>query len=131
MNNIKARQLDLYMASVIFIVSILELLSWHFSKGKAAVITDYGNNYLVWYYPLLSTCIIWFFSLFFFLKILRYNSCVYTSIVSSVYFLVQTINGLSFLLGFGMGIYEKIVYPLLLISVVVITLTKIIRWCLR
>ena len=69
-NTIKntSKCLDFFMASTIFLAAVLELLSWHFAKGKTAVITDVGNNYLIYYYPLLNTIIIWVFSLFFYLK---------------------------------------------------------------
>lgn len=131
MSNLKARQLDFYMAAVIFVVSVLELISWKLQEGKEAVITDVGNNYLVYYYPLLNTLIIWFFALFFFLKILRYNSCIYTIIVSTVYFFIQSVNVSAFFFGFGMGLYETIAYPALLFGVIILTLTKIVRWCLK
>lgn len=132
-NTIKnpSKCLDFFMASTIFLAAVLELLSWHFAKGKTAVITDVGNNYLIYYYPLLNTVIIWVFSLFFLLKILRYKSCIYTQLVTIIYFLVQSINLGAFLFGYGTGTYESIGYPLLLVGIVLITLTKVVRWFLK
>ena len=55
--------IDFFMAATIFVVAVLELISWQLAKGQTATITDVGNNYLVYYYPLLNTVIIWVFSL--------------------------------------------------------------------
>lgn len=132
-NTIKnpSKCLDFFMASTIFLAAMLELLSWNYAKGKTAVITDVGNNYLIYYYPLLNTIIIWVFSLFFLLKILRYKSCIYTQLVTIIYFLVQSINLSAFLFGYGTGTYEGIGYPLLLVGIVLLTLTKVVRWFLK
>lgn len=54
------------MAYVIFIVTILEFISWRLSLGETATITNVGNNYLVYYQPLISSIIQLVFALFFF-----------------------------------------------------------------
>ncbi len=64
----KRKCLDFMMASVIFIVSVLELISWIFSQGEQAVITDPGNYYLIYWYPRLSTLTTWVFSFSFCLR---------------------------------------------------------------
>lgn len=127
----KIHELDFLLASIIFLVSILELVSWRMQEGQPATITNPGNNYLIYWYPRISTATIWLFSLFFFINSFRFNACIYTKIVSVTYFLIQSISLAAFVFGFGMGIYETIAYPCLLYGIVCLTMIKVIRWCLR
>lgn len=124
----KRKCLDFMMASVIFIVTVIELWSLKLSEGKAAIITDPGNNYILYWFPLTSALTIWFFAGFFYMKILRYNSCIYTKIISIIYFLIQSINVTAYLLQFGSDLYYKLIYPIFLFSIVGLTLIKVIRW---
>jgi hypothetical protein len=122
--------LDFMMALIIFIVSIIEFISWRLSFGAAATITDVGNNYLIFWYPFLSSLVIWFFSVFFLLKIIRYEHCIYTDIITIVYFIVQTINILAFIFQFGIDLYNQYIYPVFLFTIMGLTLIKSIRWLL-
>ena len=123
-------QLDVMMAMVIFIVTIIEFISWRLSFGKAATITDLGNNYLVFWYPLMSSLVIWFFSVFFLLKIIRYTHCIYTDIITVVYFLVQSFNISAYLFQFGSEVYNEYIYPVFLFTIIGLTLIKSLRWLL-
>lgn len=128
--NIKSDRkcLDFLMASVIFIVAAIELLSWNLQTENVATITDYGDNYLVYYYPLLSSLTLTVFGLFFVLKTIRYKACIYSAVISWIYLTVQAINTISIFFSIGSDLYDTIVYPILLLSIISITLIKIIRW---
>lgn len=127
----KRKCLDFMMASVIFIVSVLELISWRFSQGDQAVITNPGNNYLVYWFPLMSSLTVWVFSLFFLLKIFRYKACVYTKLVTIIYFSIQTFNISAYVLKFGSKLYNDLIYPVFLFSILGLTFLKVLRWLLQ
>lgn len=120
--------LDFSIAAIIFMVAILELISWHFSAGKPATIIDVGNNYLIYFQPLFSTCVIWLFSLYFLFKIFRFKMCIYTEIVTVMYFAVQTFNLSAYIFQFGLDFYNQYIYPFFLFSIIFIILIKVIRW---
>lgn len=120
--------LDFMMASVIFIVTILEFISWRLSIGEPATITDRGNEYLVFYSPLMSSIIQLIFSLFFLIKIFRYKSCVYTEMITLVYFFIQVFNLSAYLIQFGGEFYDRYIHPTFLFTIIGITIIKIARW---
>lgn len=124
----KSKCFDFLMASIIFIVSIIEVASWKLQEGAEATITDVGNNYLIYYYPLTSTLVIWFFSLFFVLKVFLYKSCIYSKITSTIYFVIQSVSLIAILTQFGWETYDEIVLPILLFGIIFLTLIKLIKW---
>lgn len=124
-------EMDAMTAGTIFLLIVLEYLSWILQEGEPATITDVGNNYLVWIYPLLNTIGYFIVSIHFLIKSFRFNACIYTIIVSILYFIIQLITVFTFSFGWGMFIYETIVYPILLIGIVLLTLTTLTRWFLR
>lgn len=132
-NNLKDNRkcFDFLMASAIFLAVVIELISWFYSFGKQATITDKGNNYLVFWYPFFSSLTIWIFSGFFYLKVLRYKSCFYTELITRIYFLVQTINLIAYLSQFGVKLYNIIVYPIFLFTIIVLTFIKLMKWLLQ
>lgn len=119
---------DFFMGSAIFIVSIIEFISWRLSQGEQAVILSPGNNYLVFWYPFLSSLTIWVFSLFFLFKILRYKACIYTQLVTIIYFIIQWFNLSAYLFQFGSKTYNDIIYPVFLFSIFGLTFLKVLRW---
>jgi hypothetical protein len=120
--------LDFIMALVIFINTIIELISWRLQNiSRPAKILDYGDGYLVYTYPLLTQITIFVFALFFLVKIIRYKSCIWTNIVTLLYFSIQTINLLSIIFKIGMPLYEELVYPLILSTVIILSSLKLIR----
>lgn len=129
--NDKRKCLDFMMASVIFIASVLELISWRLSQGEQAVITDLGNHYLVFWYPLMSSLTVWVFSFFFLLKIFRYKACVYTKLVTLIYFFIQSFNLSAYAFQFGSKFYNDVIYPVFLFSILGLTFLKVIRWLLQ
>ena len=119
---------DFLMAITIFNATAIEILSWTKNTDNVAIITDYGDYNLVYWYPLLSSIIILNFSFFFVLKVILYKSCIYSKIVTGIYFLVQIINVLSILFKITMNTYDLVVYPILLYSIILLILLKIVRW---
>lgn len=122
------KKLDFMMSFVIFLASIVELLSWRMQTKATAVVLDAGDGYLLFWYPFLSTLTIWIFSWFFLVKILRYRACIYSQLVSIIYWLVQTINVSAFVFQYDIDLYDRVVYPMLLCVIVLITIIKLIRW---
>ena len=125
----KPKFLDFLMALIIFLTTLIEILSWRLQiTSKPATITNIGDGYLVYTYPLLIQITVTLFATFFLLKIIRYKSCIWSTIITSIYFLIQIINLLSIIFRIGMPVYETIVYPILLLSIILLTLLKVIRW---
>lgn len=122
------RCLDFMMASVIFIVTILEFISWRLSLGETATITNVGNNYLVYYQPLISSIIQLVFASFFLMKIIKFRSCIYTESITIVYFLIQLFNLSAYIIQFGGEFYDHYIYPTFLFTIIGITLIKALRW---
>lgn len=125
------RCLDFMMASVIFIVTILEFISWRLSIGEPATITNHGNEYLTFYYPLMTSITQLVFSVFFLMKIFRYRACVYTELITLVYFFIQVFNLSAYLIQFGGEFYDRYIYPTFLFTIIGITIIKIARWFTR
>lgn len=126
-NNIK-KSIDFIIAMLVFVLAILELISWWLSLGEAADIRDVGNNYLVKNYPLINTigwCIVGFVLV---VKSYRFKSCIYTKIVSWLYFIIQGFNLSALILEFGSDFYDKNIYPVFLFSIFGLIILKITRW---
>ena len=125
----KPKFLDFLMALVIFLTTLIEYISWRLQNTSTpAKITNICDGYLVYTYPLLMQLTITFFASFFFMKIIRYKSCVWSTIISTVYFLIQIINLYSIIFKIGMPTYETIIYPILLLSIFLLTFLKTLRW---
>lgn len=124
---------DILMASIIFIATAIELISWYIAKQTDEyVIVGNSNNYLLFWYPLLSTITLWFFAGFFLMKVFRYKSCKDTKVITILYFLIQTVNIFAYILKFGVPLYINILYPIILGSLLFIILLKIVQWiCIK
>ncbi len=109
------------MASVIFIAAIIEPISWIMQELEV-------KEYLEYWFPVLSTLSLWVFALYFVLKSFRYNPCIYTKIVSLIYFFIQTFNLIAYFSQFGIEFYNIFIYPIFVITIMGLILIKIIRW---
>ncbi len=109
------------MASVIFIAAIIEPISWIIQELEV-------KEYLERWFPILSTFALWLFALYFVLKSFRYNPCIYTKIVSLIYFFIQTFNLIAYFTQFGIEFYNIFIYPIFVITIMGLILIKIIRW---
>ena len=120
--------LDLWIASTIFILTLVELISWNLQTDNTATITDVGDGYLVYWYPLMCSVSFLFMAIMFVVKSIRYIVCVYTVVASWLYLVTQFINTISILFSIPLGIYEICAQPVLLTGVVLLILIKIIKW---
>lgn len=125
----KKKCFDLMMVTVIFLLAIIELKSLYAWYKSTEIIPEiYWNYYALNEYPFYNTLGFFAVSLFFLLKIFRYNSCTDTKIITTLYFSIQFINVLFVVFKFGAAWYTEIVYPLILTAIVVLILIKAIRW---
>lgn len=115
------------IASVIFILTIIELISWRLSLGAPAIICDPGNGYLLQWYPLLNTIGFFTISILFVLKLFLFSHCIYTEMVTVLYFLIQGFNLSALIFKFGSDFYDSIIYPVFVFSIILLILIKIVR----
>lgn len=111
---------DFYMAIAIFIAVAIEITSWFLQANS--------ERYFTYWYPLLSSLTLLDFASFFIAKIIRYESCVYSKLISYMYFLIQLINVVFIGFTFSMPIYEILVYPILLYGIIFLIALKILKW---
>lgn len=116
---IKYNLAGIALASVIFIVAGIELLSWKLQDLK---------NYWKIIYPILNTLVIWVFAFSYLLKLIFFKSCIYTKIVVVLYLVIQTINLIAIGFKINWKIYDEIVYPILIGGILLLTVIKFARW---
>jgi len=116
----KVKPIDIIMASVIFIVVIIELVRFVMSNIPI-------DRYLEYWFPVMSTWSLFFFALYHFLKLYKYRHCIYTRIVVSVYFFIQIFNLSAYFCKFGLYFYSEWVYPIIVVTVIGIIQIKISR----
>lgn len=114
------KTIEFIMASIIFIVAIIEPISWVMTNIPV-------DNYLEFWFPVLSTFSLWCFGVYFLLKTIRYSVCIYTIIITSVYILIQTFNLIAYFTQFGLNFYNSYIFPTFLFTIVLITILKLIR----
>lgn len=107
------------LASIIFLVAIIELISWRLESLK---------DYFKYIYPMLNTLVIWIFAFSYLLKLWFFKSCIYTKIVVILYLVIQTINLISIGFKIGLEAYDRVVYPILMFGILFITVIKFARW---
>lgn len=121
--------LDFMMASVIFLVTIIELVSFFFPEdSNPAIFKSYGDKYLIFWYPLFVQLSLLLFSIFFVLKVYRYKACIYSKVISHLYLLICLINVFAIIFHIEIISYLSLVYVLVLNSIVVLTFLKICKW---
>lgn len=126
------KSLDFTMALIIFLVSAIELLSFGFpDPNNQPQFTTLGDNYLVYWFPLFCTIQFWMFGCFFVFKVIRYKSCIYSKIISYMYFLMQSVNLLSILFSIGYKNYLELITPIFSLSIIFVAIIKCIRWFLK
>lgn len=120
--------LEFWIASSVFILAIIELVSWFFQTDNTAVIADVGDEYLVYWYPLLCSISFMFIGLMLVIKCIRYTMCIYTIIASWMYLVIQIINTICILFSVYFGFYELFAQPVILSGVVLFASLNFIRW---
>lgn len=116
----KLKTIDFLMASVIFIVAIIEPISF-------ILVNLDLDDYLTKWYPFLSTLSLLLFGLYFLGRIIRYKSCIYTKLVVVIYCLIQAFNLIGLITEFGFIFYSEWIYPIFIITIFGIIQIKISR----
>ena len=119
---------DFIMASTIFVLVIIELISLYLQSSAKEIPREYWNYYALKIYPLLNTVAFWFVSLFFLVKILRYKSCIDTKIMTWLYFLMQSMNLIAIIFKSGFLFYSLFIYHSCGLLILVLIFIKILRW---
>lgn len=119
------------MASVIFIVAVIELYSYWLCVSENYVGEIKGSDYLIYGYPLSTTAVSFIFSLYFVLKTIKFKVCIYTVLTTWIYFCIQLFNLIALIFTIGWDAYNVFIYPFLLCSIMGITLLKIVRCSLK
>lgn len=126
----KKKSLDLYMALTIFLLTIIELISYYTTNDT--IINDVSTyKYMLFYYPLYTIIELLIISLFFLVKCYRYISCIYSKIVSWMFFALQLNSLLALTTHNSISIYLELTYPIIYISIITLIIIKSIRWFLR
>lgn len=124
--------LDYSMALVIFVVSFIEMISFFIpDSNNPAIITNKGDNYLLFWFPLFATLELFIFSLFFIFKSFRYTSCLSTKIISLMFSFVQVISLISLLISCPVILYVVFLQPILLSTIILLILINFIKWYLK
>ena len=106
----KRKCFDLMMAAVIFVLTIIELRSFYVWTNSHDLIPEkYWNYYALNDYPFYNTVSFFVVSIFFLLKIIRYNSCIDTKLITILYFAIQFINLIFIIFKFGFPWYTETV----------------------
>ena len=122
--------LDYSMSLVIFLVSVLEIISWFKPDvNNQAKIIDYGDKYLTFWYPLFTTLELFVFGLFFLFKAFRYASCLNTKIISILFLSTQTITLINVIFPYSLSLYINLTQPIILSVILFLTLLNFIKWC--
>lgn len=125
----KIKTIDFLMASEIFLLAILEFISWRLCVTENYKGEIKGSEYLLFNYPLLCTLGFLIVSIGKVLKSIKFKVCIYTKIVSWLFLCIQLLN-LSSLFLFDIKIYNILVYPIFVLGIIAITIIKTISWAL-
>jgi len=125
----KKKILDIWMGLVIFLSSFIEIISFFKpDDNNPAIITDTGDNYLLFWFPLFASLELFIFSLFFVFKAFRYSSCLSTKIISILFSFVQMISILSLVITLPVMIYITFTQPIILSIVILLISINFIKW---
>ncbi len=119
---------DFIMASTIFVLALLEIISLYFQAKSEPLPKEYWDSYALKTYPLLNTISFWFMSLFFTAKIIRYKSCIDTKIITWLYLSMQTINLIAIIFKTGFFFYSLFIYHSCAILILMLVTIKFLRW---
>lgn len=119
----KRKAIDIIIGLILIVVTSIDFISW---------ILPQDDNYLLFWYPLLSSISLFIFSLFFIFKSFRYKSCIYSKIASISYSLLILTSIFGILLPNAKVIYMlSISYPIMIGSILLSSLILVTRWLLQ
>lgn len=122
------KTLDIMIASEIFLLAILEYISWLVCNAEDYHGEIKGSDYLIYYYPLFCTGGFLIVALGKITKCYRFKMCIYTIIISWVFLIIQILNMLALFTKFGIELYNTIIYPIFLFTIIILGFIKFIRW---
>jgi hypothetical protein len=125
----KLKTIDFLMASEIFLLAILEFISWRLCVNDNYNGEVKTSQYMLFIYPLLCTIGFLIVAIGKVAKSIKFKVCIYTKIVSWLFLCVQLLN-LSSLFLFDIKIYNILVYPIFVIGIMGITIIKAVSWVL-
>lgn len=125
----KNRTLDIMIASEIFLLAILEYISYLFLINDDYKGLTIGSNYDIEIYPLLNTIGFFIVALCKVFKTKRFKLCIYTILVSWIFFLIQLINLSVIIFKYGFEVYNDVIYPIFLFSIFGLIILKSVRVC--
>lgn len=124
----KLKTLDFIIASGIFLLAVLEFISWRLMETENYTGLVIASNYCLDLYPKLNTLGFLIVAIGKVAMSHRFKACVYTKIVAWLFLLIQLLNLSSLLIKFGSNVYSDIIYPIFLFSIIFIIFLKFLRW---
>lgn len=121
------KTLDIMIASEIFLLAILEYVSWLVCNAENYNGEIKGSDYLIYQYPLFCTLGFFIVAIAKVFKTLRFNLCIYTIVVSWIFLAIQLINLSALIFRYGSEIYNDVIYPIFLFTIFGIIILKSIR----
>lgn len=124
----KIKILDLMTAGVVFASAVNELISFWRCTTENYIGDVQGSNYLIHEYPLFSTIQSLLFASFLMFMIMKFQACIYTRIIVFVFSFIQVINFLALVFKIHYEIYDTLIYPIFLFTIILISFIKFLRW---
>lgn len=121
------KTIDFIIAIEVFLLAILEFISWKLWLNDDFNGTTVASEYMLFYYPLLTTIGFLIVGIGKILKCYRFKVCIYTIIVSWLFTIIQIFNLLS-LFCIDFELYNEIINPLFIFSIIGLILLKLLRW---
>jgi hypothetical protein len=124
----KTKILDFMTAGVVFASAVNELISYIRCRNEHYIGEVKGSDYLINGYPQHSTIQGILFASFLMFLIMKFSACIYTRIIVWVFFTLQVFNGVALIFKFGFEVYDIIIYPIVLFTIITLAFIKFLRW---
>ena len=121
------KALDIMIAGEIFLLAILEFISWIVCNSEDYKGAVNGSEYLLFWYPLFCTLGFLSVAICKVIKCYRFKICIYTILISLVFFIIQIFNLSALFLHYGVEIYNDFIYPTFLFTIFGLIILKSIR----
>ncbi len=115
-------------SGVVFASAVNELISYIRCRSEVYIGEVKGSNYLIYGYPMHASIQGLLFALFLFFMIFKFSACVYTKIVVWVYLFIQLFNLSALIFKFGFEVYDIVIYPITLYTIITLVFIKFLRW---
>ena len=115
-------------SGVIFALAVNEFISYIRCRQETYMGPVKGSDYLINGYPQHSTIQGLLFAIFLMFLICKFSACIYTRIIVSVFLFIQSFNMAALIFQFGFNVYDVIVYPIFLFTILTLGFIKFLRW---